>query len=272
MSKKQKHIVDLDKILENTPKRKVQDELFRYIIANSNLPGPRGNLELASAFEEIITNRTSGNSVEELWELCSSMSDISTLEAPVNDPKEFIAFCGTRGLGAVGASMPEYQERALFRLRTLAQDSRWRMREAVAMALQKLLSSCDIKIRKDLEDWIEQDDWLVIRGVMAGVAEPSLLMDTGFTEWALDAHTKVLDKIRASSDRESDEFRILRKALGYTLSVVVKATPSTGFRTLEEQIKIDDADIKWIVKENLKKKRLASNFPEEVDKLAKILA
>ncbi|MFW9767266.1 MAG: hypothetical protein ACFFF9_13500 [Candidatus Thorarchaeota archaeon] len=271
MNKKQKHVVELCEIITNSSKRKVQDELFRYIITNSNLPGPRGNLELASAFEETISNQISKDSVEDLWELCSFMSNISAAEAPVNDPKEFIAFCGTRGLGAIGAALLEYQEKTLFRLRTLAQDSRWRMREAVAMALQKLLSSGNIKIRKELVDWIEQDDWLVVRAVMTGVAEPSLLMNTGFAEWALDAHTKVLDKIRASSDRKSDEFRTLRKALGYTLSVVVKAIPSTGFRTLEEQIKMNDADIGWIVKENLKKKRLVSNFPEEVDKLAKVL-
>lgn len=264
MSKKQKHIIDLRRILSSASKRKVQDELFRYIIANSNLPGPRGNLELASAFEETISSQISKDSVEELWELCSFMSNISAEEAPVNDPKEFIAFCGTRGLGAIGAALPEYQEKTLFRLRTLAQDSRWRMREAVAMALQKLLSNSDIRIRKELENWIEQGDWLVLRGVVAGIAEPSLMKDVGFAKWALEVHVKVFDRLGVSSNRKSDEFRILRKALGYTLSVVVKAVPSTGFQLLEELIKKENADIKWIVKENLKKKRLLSNFPEEV--------
>ncbi len=269
MSKKQKHIDDLREILTGTSIIKAQDELFKYIIFNSNLPGPRGNLELASAFEEIISDHISRASVEELWELCSSMSNFSALEAPVNDPKEFIAFCGARGLGAVGAALPGYQEKTLFLLRTLAQDSRWRMREAVAMALQKLLSNSDIRIRKELEDWIEQGDWLVLRGVVAGIAEPSLLKDVGFAKWALEVHVKVFDRLGVSSNRKSDEFRILRKALGYTLSVVVKAVPSTGFQLLEELIKKEDADIKWIVKENLKKKRLLSNFPEEVALLTK---
>ncbi|MFX1559483.1 MAG: hypothetical protein ACFFBL_02735 [Promethearchaeota archaeon] len=265
MNKKQKHIVDLREILVITLKRKAQDELYRYIVENSNLPGPRGNLELASAFEEIVSDQTSKNSVEEIWELCSSMSNFSATEAPVNDPKEFIAFCGTRGLGAIGAVCPEYQEKTLFYLRTLAQDSRWRMREAVAMALQKLLSGGDINIRRELEDWIDEGDWLVLRGVVAGIAEPSLLKDRVFAKWALEAHSKVLQKIRASPNRKSDEFRTLRKALGYSLSVVVKAIPSLGFHLLEELIKMDDADMKWIIKENLKKKRLVSNFPEEVD-------
>ncbi|MFW9793695.1 MAG: hypothetical protein ACFFEE_05315 [Candidatus Thorarchaeota archaeon] len=271
MSKKQKHIADLSEIFASKPKRKAQEDLVRYITVNSNLPGPRGNLELASAFEELVSDRASRNSVEELWELCSSMSNLSSIEAPVNDPKEFIAFCGTRGLGAIGEKCQEYQKKTLFRLQTLAQDSRWRMREAVAMALQRLLSGDNNKIRRELEDWIEKGDWLVLRGTMAGIAEPHLLKDIDFAEWALEAHVKVLDRIRDSSNRKSDEFRVLRKALGYTLSVVVKAIPSSGFRFLRELIKMDDKDIKWIVKENLKKKRLVTNFPKEVDKLAKIL-
>lgn len=269
MSKKQKHITELHEIFTGSPKRKVQDDLYRYITANSNLPGPRGNLELAAAFEELISSQTSDDSAKELWELCSSMTNFTAKEAPVNDPREFIAFCGTRGAGAIGAVFPEYREKALLRIRTLAQDPRWRMREAVAMALQKLLSGGDIKVQRELEIWIEQGDWLLLRGVVAGIAEPSLLEDIGFAEWALEAHKKVFDRIIDSSDRKSEQFRTLRKALGYTLSVVVRAIPSSGFLLLKTLVEKDDVDIKWIIKENLKKKRLVANFPEEVNLLAR---
>lgn len=267
MSKKQKHAEELVKIFKTLATRETWEELYSYIITNSNLPGPRGNLELAAAFEEIISSQSAISTPKQLWELCSEMTNLSAEYAPTNDPKEFIAFCGTRGLGAIGTSFPEYQEKALIHLKNLAKDPRWRMREAVAMTLQRLLSGGDIKIRRKLDDWIEQGDWSVLRGVMAGIAEPRLLLDSGFAEWALEAHMKVLDRIAKSPNRESEEFRTLRKALGYTLSVIVQAKPSAGFHYLETLIERDDTDIKWIVKQNLTKKRLATNFPREVDLL-----
>ncbi len=265
MSKKQKHLEELSDIFNHFPNREFNEELYSYIRTNSNLPGPRGNLELAAAFEETISNKAASVTPTKLWELCSAMVSFSVEEASVNDPKVLIVFCGIRGLGAIGTSFPEYDEKVLVQLRNLAQDSRWRVREAVAMALQNLLSDDNVKIRKKLEEWIKEGDWLVVRGVVAGIAEPRLLENSSFAEWALEVHVKVIDMIAASSNRKSEEFRTLRQALGYTLSVVVKAIPASGFRFLEALIERDNNDIKWIIRENLKKKRLVSNFPKEVD-------
>jgi len=50
--------------------------------------------------------------------------------------------------------------------------------------------------------------------------------------------------------------RALRQALGYTLSVVTAASPETGFHLMEELAALPDPDIIWIVRENMKKKRL----------------
>jgi hypothetical protein len=271
LSKQRKHIAELSEIFSHFPNNDISKNLFKYLMSNSSLPGPRGNLELAAAFEEIISNRAAVKPPEEIWQLCSTMAGLSAEEAPVNDPREFIAFCGARGLGAIGAALPEYQEKALLDLRTLARDSRWRMREGVAMALQKLLSGGDIKVRRELEEWIKSDSWLVLRGVVAGIAEPSLLKDSGFAEWALEAHKRVIERTTSVVDRKSEEFRTLRKALGYSLSVVVRAIPSAGFLFLKELAQSNDTDIKWIVKENLKKNRLTANYPKEVALLAKMV-
>lgn len=271
MSKEQKHVAELSEIFSHFPNSNISEYLFKYLTANSNLPGPRGNLELAAAFEEMISSRATVDPPKEIWELCSTMARISAEEVPVNDPREFIAFCGVRGLGAIGATLPEYQKKALIDLRTLAKDSRWRMREGVAFALQKLLSGGDVKVRRELEEWIISDGWLVLRGVVAGIAEPSLLKDSGFTEWALEAHRRVIKRTASSEDRKSEEFRTLRKALSYSLSVVVQAIPSAGFRFLEELAQSNDTDIKWIVRENLKKNRLKANFPKEVALLVKMV-
>ena len=267
MRKKHRHLADLGHIMDSSITSQIRENLFKYIIENSSLPGPRANLELAAAFEEMVSSKATSNMRNQLWNLCKTMTSLSAEEAPTNDPREFIPFCGTRGLGAIGSVLEEYRLEALQNLRALAADSRWRMREAVAMALWRLLATGDIRIRDELENWIEEDDWLVIRAAIAGVAEPSLLEESSFASWVLNIQAKVLDKIHTSRDRKSDNFLTLRKALGYTLSVIVQATPASGFRLIKSLIERDDSDINWIIKQNLKKKRLERSFPEEVASL-----
>ena len=271
MTKREQHAEELKEILSQFPKRDVSIELYAYITANSNLPGPRGNLELAAAFEDVIFNQTNVDAVRDFWNLCVTMTNLSAEEAPVGNPKELIVFCGARGIGAIGAAHPEYQLEALHRLEELSQDTRWRLREGVAMAIQKMIVEDSIIVQEELDRWIGCGNWLVLRGAVAGIAEPKLLVKADFAKWSIEAHRKVFDRIINSSDRKSGEFRILRKALGYSLSVVVKANPDEGFHLLGELIEKDDSDLKWIIKENLKKKRLTTTFPDEVELLKKKL-
>jgi len=71
----------------------------------------------------------------------------------------------------------------------------------------------------------------------------------------------MLDAITASLqgtlDRRSEEFRVLRKGLGYCWSVAICALPEPGKRAMERWFTSGDRDVRWIMKENLKKKRLA---------------
>ena len=93
-----------------------------YMVAHSGLPGPRGNLELARAAAEVC-------STTELrrW------ARLGPAEAPTGTAEEFLSFCGVLGLGR---ALVEDDLRALDELRRHASDPRWRIREAVAMALQ----------------------------------------------------------------------------------------------------------------------------------------
>ena len=52
-----------------------------------------------------------------------------------SDPDEYLAFCGTQGLGRLVLD-PARREFALGALEAAAPDSRWRIREAVARAFQ----------------------------------------------------------------------------------------------------------------------------------------
>jgi len=243
------------------------DALTAHLVAHSNLPGPRGNLELAYAFADAMAGYDAEES-ERLWILCLNMTAISPGEAPVNDPREFVPFCGTVGLGALGAAMAQYVEPALRALHALANDTRWRMREGVAMGLQRLIAAHPQQAITVLQDWIANGSWLELRAAAAAVAEPTLLKDRGVALAALRLHERIMERVLQAADRRSESFRAMRKGLGYTLSVVVQAIPNEGFAWLARLVDTEDSDVLWIARENLKKNRLVRHFPEQVESLA----
>jgi hypothetical protein len=57
----------------------------------------------------------------------------------------------------------------------------------------------------------------------------------------------------------------LRKGLGYCWSVAVAASPEEGKRMMERWFSSDDKDVLWVMKENLRKKRLARMDAEWVE-------
>ena len=94
------------------------------MLKESGLPGPRGNIELA----QVVADEGDRQLFQRY---IAYTADI----APVNSPYEFLAFCGVIGLGRL---LAEGDIALLEIIRRYASDPRWRIREAVAMALQRL--------------------------------------------------------------------------------------------------------------------------------------
>jgi hypothetical protein len=271
MSKKAQHAQDLSGLFDDLVQGGSPEALTGYLLANSNLPGPRGNLELAAAFADVVEN-LAGAAGARLWGLCLRLTEISAAEAPVNTAEEFLPFCGTVGLGALGTTSPEFFDSAVERLRTLARDPRWRMREAVCFGLQRLLGQRCGDTLVHLEDWVRGGNLLEMRAAAAGIAEPRLLVDEAVAARALQLHAAIFARFPAIGDRRAEAFRILRKGLGYTLSVVVSALPQEGFTFVRQLAVSQDGDVRWIIRENLKKKRLVSGFPQQVETVQQLLA
>lgn len=270
MSKKEAHKKVLADLLNGFLRTGDEEKIREYLISNSNLPGPRGNLELADVFAEIVEDYSIKNPPK-IWELASRLTNVSPNEAPVNSPKEFLPFCGVVAIGAIGSVHATFYRKALIYLRKLANDPRWRTREAVAMSIQKLIAERSKNTLKELESWVDRNEWLAMRAVAAGVAEPALLRDDQTARSALKLHKKIFAQILALRERKSDEFKTLRQALGYSLSVVICAIPQEGFEYTKQLIDSQDADVLWVIKENLKKNRLVRNFPNEVAAIKKLL-
>lgn len=230
-----------------------------YLAAHSNLPGPRGNLELAACFARMVAERGTA-----FAPLCTALAAHSAEEAPVNSALEYLPFCGAWALGALGGSHPSFSWEALAGLRLLANDSRWRMREAVANGLTCLIALNDPALLAAMEDWITPGEWLAMRAVAAGVADPPTIARVGVAAWGLRLHERIFDMVRQAdpSERKSDAFKALRQGLGYTLSVVTCGAPEGGFALLRWALASGDRDLVWIARENLKKNRLLKGYPD----------
>ena len=116
------------------------------------------------------------------------------------------------------------------KLRRAASHPRWRVREMVAAALQRMLAADWQRTYQVLTNWLLDDDPLVIRACAAAIAEPPLLKNTARGDGALFIQARAVEWLaRLPQERRREEaVGVLRKALGYTLSVATAATPEAG--------------------------------------------
>jgi hypothetical protein len=213
-----------------------------YLLQECGLPGPRGNIELARAVAE------EGDVARFARYLAFDAE-----QAPTNSPHEFLAFCGVLGQGRL---LAEGRKEALEILRRCASDPRWRIREAVAMALQRWGLVHMDALLDEMKGW-SRGTSLERRAAAAAVCEPGLLGEATHVEQVLDLLDGITASVLGEEGRRSDEFRALRKGLGYCWSVAVSALPAAGKPRMEAWLRCDDRDVRWIMKQNLAKKRLA---------------
>ena len=212
-----------------------------YLKQHSNLPGPRGNLELAQAVA------LEGQETQFLRWLT-----LDAARAPVNSPEEFLAFCGVVGLGRLIA---EGKREHLKTIRPFASDMRWRTREAVAMALQTLGRADMPTLLREMSVW-SRGSLLARRAAAAALCEPNLLRREPDARRVLEILDDITASIRLVKNRKDEDFKVLRQGLGYCWSVAVAACPGAGKPLMEKWFVEEDKDIRWVMKENLRKKRL----------------
>ena len=211
--------------------KKRRGEWESYLKANSGLPGARANLELVEAVGEEAD-------ADLLWRLSAS-SD------------EFLALCGTAGLGRLVATDPS----VLPWLKELAEDPRWRVREGVVIALQRFGRADMPALIAEMEAWSKAGP-LVQRAAAAAVCEPPLLKKPDEVKRVLQILDHITRSMAATRERKHEGFRVLRQAMGYCWSVAAAANPEAARPLLEKWLRSSDPDIAWVMKSNLSKARM----------------
>ncbi len=173
-------------ILQSFPNPQLLEE---YLLANSNLPGPRSNLELAAAAADELAS-----TVYQPWLL------LTPEVAPENTPQAFLVFIAVLGLGREIAS-GNYAK--FTDLRRFASDSRWRVRESVAMALQYVGRHHWDGLIHELTGWIGNNP-LEMRAVAAGLCEPDLLQIPEHARQVLEILEKITQAFLDIKERTSE--------------------------------------------------------------------
>ena len=245
------------------------------LLENSGLPNPRGNprgnVELAQSFARSLA----AVRLEDWhWKMLAEWQRKSPQAAPTNSALEYLPFCAALSMGVLYTGVPRPEKRrALAQIEQAARDPRWRPREAAAMALQAIGENDPGALRDIVAKWMPSADFLQKRAIVAGLAHPPLLGDAAFTLFCLSTVDAILESLaragRAARGRE--DFRVLRQGLAYALSVFADKLPEAGFPLLAKWAAVDDADVKWVLRENLKKKRLAERHPREAEAILRAL-
>lgn len=205
-----------------------------FLDQHSGLPGPRSNLELAVA--------------------AATSASESLIDELADSADEYRASCAAISLGR-RADLPDIEPRA----RALSHDERWRVRMGVEIGLQ-LLGDRSLPVLQELAlDWSRDPDPLVRRTAVAALCEPRLLRGGSAAAMAVRMCQTATASIVALPPalRREPGVRTLRQALGYCWSVAIAADPAPGLRAFRA-LDTADADIAWIVKQNLAKKRLST--------------
>ncbi len=226
-----------------------------YLLQNSGLPGPRGNLELMMAVVR-----------EGDKKLFDRYLGYNEQAAPENSPGVFLAMCGTVGYGRLIA---EGDHQLLPVLRGLASDNRWRVREAVAIAYQ-IVGEHDFEMLLSEAEILEEGNPLEKRAAVAALCEPKLLKNRNDAYRVLEIMYYITRWLADNAQvSKTEEYRVLKKGLAYGWSVAVAAFPCEGKPVFEKWLENSSREVRWVMKENLKKKRLLKLDPIWVEKCSK---
>ena len=131
------------------------------------------------------------------------------------------------------------------------------------MALQHLGSSDMPALIRQMRHW-SRGQPLEQRAAAAALCEPALLRSRRDAEATLKILGVITRSLAGSHSRRDEGFRVLRQGLGYCWSVAVAACPESGKVRMELWLESRDEDVRWMLRENLRKQRLVRMDPDWV--------
>ena len=131
------------------------------------------------------------------------------------------------------------------------------------MGLQ-LVGDADINaLLREMRQWA-RGNWYEKRAAAAALCEPRLLGSSTAAAGTLRLLDQITNSMLGADDRSDAAFRTLRQGMAYCWSVAVACSPAQGKPLFEKWLSTEDADLRWLLSQNLGKSRLNRMDPKWV--------
>ena len=236
-----------------------EEELTGFLLDHSNLPGPRANLTLVWKTSSLVA---------ESWS--AHRGQLKTcLEGWRDSGDEYLLLTLHTALGYIIAEHPEEDEWALRILYEGNFSPLWRAREGVTLGLGAALGKRPELVLGVLREWCSEDSPLLIRNALMVLADPERLEGKPALVEELEAYiSRAMNLVRDATpeDRRDPGFKILKKTLGFVISVAAVEDEAFLGR-MEEWIGAGVKAWRPILRSNLKKNRMRRRFGPRIDEL-----
>jgi hypothetical protein len=236
--------------------------LFDLLARGSRLPGIHANDALAEAFAQLCRGR--GRTADEV---VLALVHLSPDQAPGATPLEFLPVCGAMALGTRAAGDPSVRARFLSELHALADDPRFRVRDAVVAALMKIGEAAGDPLVRDVASWM--DGYFHAAAVLRALGEPAWL-------GTLASHDAALARIDEAFALARDAPRAAARYPGHK-ALLEHLARTPGRLAVRFGVPVFDVLVRWAATKDpvmrevpqavLRDTKLASRFSPEIRRL-----
>lgn len=242
------------------------DALYKHLGLASGLPGPRANLTIANAFASDAAAR--GKAVDKLL---FAMVALEPDANPGATAREFLPLCGVLALGARAAADPSLRQRVVGVLHDAAEDPRFRVRDAVPVALARIGEKGSAELLDALASWT--NGYHQAAAVVLALAEGSWVQPRD-----LDAAIARLDEswtLAKDAPRAATRWpgwKALVEALAKAPAALATRFGVPIFDRLAAWSDTKIPELKDAIEQNLTSKKLAGRFGDEIARVRGTIA
>lgn len=168
---------DLQQLITQALLNNDTQAIERYLTEHNALLSPHMNTELINTFANIIghiVTQPTMPPVERIEALLDDWAGLTLASSPVNDPREILPATAALTYGQVAIVRPDWWDDEVAKLHKAASHARWRVREMVAAALQRMLAADSARTHQLLINWQADEDPLVVKTSATALQLPSI--------------------------------------------------------------------------------------------------
>lgn len=240
--------------------------LFDLLARGSRLPGPRMNEELADSFAQACRSR--GARADDV---AIAMARLDANEAPGATAREFLPVCGVYALAARAAGDQRSRERCVAELHAHADDTRFRVRDAVAAALARVGAAAGDALVRHVASWM--DGYFHAAAVVRAMADEAWLSSIHESDDAIarleDAFALLREAPRAAARWPGH--KALLEALPASVSSLATRFGVPVLDMLERWSGVRDPVLRDVVASAIAPRKLQSRFGIDIDRVRRAL-